>query len=406
VPNFLGGIVSYPHGPGSGPAGGNPEWQPYSEPTVAGQPQFGQPGNPQYGQPGPGEAYQPYQAYPPQPGQWPGGQGGFGPGGGQPPRSRKPLIIGLVAGAALIVVVLVVTLVVTLGGGGSAGNPEAAVKTYLQALSDGDAQKALGVMKTPPSDLLLTDDVLKKQQAIAKIADIKIVDTNKGGDMATVQATYTFGDRKADETFMLHETGDSWRLDEGAVSLEMSASGDIPQLTAFGVPVDKEAKVYFFPGPMEWGSADKNFTVVDSKAKDFPMSAQAYFGVSQLTTELSGTGRNAVQSAVETYLDNCALSKQADASADKPGCEQNVYAYNAEPGSATWTAPTDLSKLEYRIGYDNPDEVSVNGQLPWSVTYRTTATSYRPAETKTEQDNEFMYGKVDLSADPPTYTAD
>ncbi|WP_168176743.1 DUF4878 domain-containing protein [Williamsia sp. 1135] len=402
--------MSYPHGPGSGPAGGGPEWQPYSEPTVAGQPHFGQPqpGNPQYGHPAPGEAYQPYQPYPPQPGQWPAGQSGFGPGGGPPPpRSRKPLIIGLVAGAALLVVVLVVTLVVTLaGGGGAASNPDAAVKTYLQALSDGTAQKALEVMKAPPSDLLLNDDILKKQQEIAKITDIKIVDTTKAGDMATVQATYKYGDRNADETFILHKTGDSWRLDEGAVGLELSPSMDIPELTAFGVAVDKEAKIYYFPGPMEWGSADKNFTVVDTKAKDFPMSAQAYFGVSQLTTELSGTGRNAVQSAITAYLDNCALSKQADASADKPGCGQNVYAYNAEPGSATWTAPTDLSKLEYRIGYDNPEEVSVSGQLPWSVTYRTTATSYRPAENKTEQDNEFLYGKVDLSADPPTFTSD
>lgn len=398
--------MSYPHGPGSGPAGGGPEWQPYSEPTIAGQPQFGQPngnfqpGSPQYAQPGQGEAYQPYQQYPAQPGQWPG-PGGTGP---TPPRSRKPLIIGLVGGAAVIVVVLVVTLVVTLGGGGSASDPDAAVKTYLQALSDGDAEKALSVMKTPPSDLLLNDEILKKQQDIAKISDIKVVDTTKAGDMATVQATYTYGDRKADETFMLHETGDSWRLDDGAVAVELSSSVAVPQLTAFGVPVDQEAKIYFFPGPMEWGSADKNFTIVDSKAKDFPMSAQGYYSASQLTTDLSATGRRAVESAITSYLDNCALSKQADASADKPGCEQNAYAYDAEPGSATWTAPTDLSKLEYRVAYDNPEEVSVNGEVPWSVTYRTTATSYRPAENKSKQDTDFLYGDVDLSVDPPTFT--
>lgn len=374
-----------------------------------GQPQFGQvspgagpqPAGPQYGYPNQGDAYGPYQPYQSNVGPWPGGGGGQTP----PPRSRKPLFIGLAAGAVVLVIALVITLVFTLGGG-SGNEPDAAVKTYLQALSDGDAGKALGVMKAPPSDLLLTDEVLKKQQAIAKITDIKIVDTNKGGNTATVQATYNYGDRKADETFMLKKTGDDWRLDDGAVSVEVSSVSQIPGLTAFGIAVDKEAKIYYFPGPMEWGSSDKNFTVVDDKKGDFPMSASAYYGIASLTTELSATGQNAVQSAVQGYVDNCALSKQVDASTDKPGCGQTAYAYNAEPGSATWTAPTDLSGLDYRIGYDNPEEVSINGQLAWSVTFRTAATGSRPAETKTETDNDFLFGKVDLAENPPTYTPD
>lgn len=403
--------MTYPYGQGPGPGG--PEWQPHSEPTQVGQPQFGQmppgagppPNSPEYGQPNPADPYgpyQPYQPYQPAMGHWPGAGGG---GHAPPPKSRKPLFIGLAIGAVVLVVALVLTLVFTLGGG-SSNEPDAAVKTYLQALSDGDAGKALDVMKAPPSDLLLNDDVLKKQQEIAKITDIKIVDTNKSGDMATVQATYNFGDRKADETFMLHKIGDDWRLDEGAVNVDVTSSNRVPELTAFGVAVDKESKVYYFPGPMEWGSANKNFAVKDDKKADFPMSAQAYYSVTSLTPELSAGGQKAVQSAIETYVDSCAQSKQVDASVDKPGCGQNGFAYNAEPGSATWTAPTDLSKLDYRIGYDKPEEVSVNGQLLWSVTYRTTASGSRPPETKTETDNDFLFGKVNLEENPPTYTPD
>ena len=400
--------MSNPYGPGPGPEDAG--WQPYSEPTVAGAPQFGQyppqqgPGFPPPGQPPAGDpnygAYQPYGQ--PAPGGWP--QGG---GGGQvpPPKSKKPLFIALGVVAAVVIVGLVVSLVVAFSGDSDSGEPDAAVESYLQALADGDAAKALGLMKAPASELLLTDDILKKQQEIAPITDVKIIDTNDSSSMATVQATYMFGDRKADETFMLSMTGGDWRLDDGAVAVDISYFKDgIPGLTVFGVPVDQESKIYVFPGPVEWGTSNKNFTVVDEKPNEFAMSGSSYGSTSSPTVDLSSTGTAAVQSALQTYVDNCALSKETDSSIDKPGCEQTVYAFDAEPGSAVWTAPTDLGAVEYSLGYDDPNQVSISGDLPWSVTYRTKASGTRPGETKTETDTQYLYGDVDLSVDEPVFT--
>lgn len=395
--------MSYPPGQGQGP--GNNDWRPYSEPTQVGQPQFGpsqygqQPpqdngqGGQFYGQHDPN--YNPYQPYPASGGQW---------GPPQPRKSRTPLIIGLVAVAVLVVVAVVVALIVALGGGGASSDPDSAVEGYLTALSDGDAAKALDLSKSPASELLLTDDILKQQQEIAKISDISIVDVQKMGEMATVQATYQFGDRKADESFVLHKTGDSWRLDEGVVAVDISSLGGIPGLTAFGVPVDGEAKVYVFPGPVKWGSADENFAVVNGKEKDFPVAGTSYGSFPDLTAELSGKGQNAVNTAVQAHLDECALSVQVDAATDKPDCGQRTYAYNAEPGSAKWTAPAQLPALDYRLGYDNPEEVSVDGEMEWSVTFRTTASGSRPAETKTETVTDYLYGTVDLAQNPPVFT--
>jgi hypothetical protein len=302
------------------------------------------------------------------------------------------------------VVAVVVTLVITLGGGGAGSEPDSAVKSYLSALSDADAAKALDMTKSPASELLLTDEILKQQQDIAKISDISIVDVEKMGETATVQATYQFGDRKADESFILHKTGDAWRLDDGVVAVDVSNLGAIPALTAFGVPVDGEAKVYVFPGPVTWGSADKNYSVVNGKEKDFPVAGTSYGSFPDLKAELSGTGQNAVNSAVKSYLDDCALSIQVDASTDKPDCGQRTYSYNAEPGSAKWTAPAQLPALDYRLGYDNPEEVSVDGEMQWSVTFRTAASGSRPVETKTEAVTDYLYGTVDLAKNPPVFT--
>uniref|UniRef100_UPI003D93B623 hypothetical protein n=1 Tax=Gordonia sp. B7-2 TaxID=3420932 RepID=UPI003D93B623 len=379
------------------------------QPIDGGYGPSGVPGQPQPGYPNAG----PTQQYPTAP-QYPAGQQyaatathgvagpGFGPPAGPPPppKSNKKML-GLIIGgvAALVVVVLVVvTLVLVLGGGeDKAGSAKEAVSTYLHALADGDAEKALSVVKTPPTTTLLTNEVLKRQQDIAKITDIKVFDSNGG----LVKATYKFGTKNADVDILVSKSGGEWQLTNGALEINTTYLR-IPQPTLFGVDVSNDSKVYVFPGPLVWGSKNQYIAVSNPASGDFPLGPEGYVSISstEVKATLSESGKTAVSNAVNTYLTNCAGSRQMDASIDKPGCEQESYS-SAKPGTVRWTKPTDLSRLDASLGYDNDLKVRVSGIVEWGLTYVPT---YDDAPRNTTS-SDYMSGKVDLTQNPPTYTA-
>ncbi|GAC69663.1 hypothetical protein GS4_26_01110 [Gordonia soli NBRC 108243] len=397
--------MSYPNTPGQ--QGPNPYDQTQLGPSAGGQygapgGQYGQPG---YGAPGPGANYggqygapygQPAQGYPQgqQPQQaWGGGGGGLPPQTGS---GRRKTILWITIGAAVLVVALVVTLVlVVTRDKGPGGSPQAAVQTYLEALAGGDAKKALSVMKTPPSEDLLTDEILKKQQDIAKITEIDVREPDTDtGTLAVVKATYRFGDRNADIDFRLNKSGDEWQIDDGAIALSVE-NLRIPQPTFFGVDISDETKIYVFPGPQDWGSANQNITAENSNGREFPLGPGAFSYVS-LDAVLSPKGKSTVETAVNNYLTTCATSTQPRAATDKPGCSQSIF--GAQAGTVRWTKPTDLSGLSYRLDYSDPSSVSVNGTVQWSATYVPTYSS-----STSSTDTDYLSGKVDLSASTPTF---
>ncbi|NMO04545.1 DUF4878 domain-containing protein [Gordonia sp. TBRC 11910] len=367
-PATTGDVWSQQQAPGYGPSG----------------PQFGHTGPQQFGT-----------------GPVPGGAPAWGPGpNGMPKKSNKGLFIGLGIGAAVLVVVLVVSLVVMFtGGDDSTGSPEAAVQTYLNALAGGDAKKALSVSVTPASEDLLTDEIVKKQRESAPITDITVrkPDTNLS-TMATVNATYKHGDKNVDEDIRVRKSGDEWKLDNGALAITLSSTNKIPGLSLFGVDVSDDTKIYVFPGPLVWGSSNANINVTDSK-KQFPLGPEDYTFYPSLDTSLSTQGKQVVDSAINSYMTNCATSTQAKASTDRPGCDQSTYR-STVPGSVRWTKPTDLSGLTYRFDYDDPNKVKVSGSVSWSYSYTST---YDGAQTDTTTD--YLSGTIDLSASTPTFTA-
>lgn len=337
----------------------------------------------------------PYGQQPPGP--WGGQPATGGPQQGQR-KNKRLLLFGIAGGVLLVIIALVVTLIVVFtGDSGPGGSPKAAVQTYLDGLAAGDAKKALSVVRTPPSEKLLTDAVLKKQQASAKISDINVREPSSSfGSMATVKATYKFGDRNADVDFTLKKSDDTWTIDNGTIPIDVE-NARVPQLTAFGVDVSNESKVYVFPGPVEWGSANANFTVKADYSRDFPLGP-TYSSYVNLDTELSDQGNKTVATAVDGYLTNCAASTQADASQDKPGCSQSLY-QSVVPGSVRWTKPTDISQLRISQDYDKPTSVKLYGSVEWTATF--TSTSSGPGK---DTDTDFLSGTVDLSSAEPTFT--
>ena len=174
----------------------------------------------------------PWQSTRPWPGQWgqgpqfgqpAPGYGGFAPS--PPPRSRKPLLIGLSVGGALLVVVLVVVLVAVLNSGGGSASGADAVRGYLEALSRGDATAALSFSNDQPASKdLLTDEVLKKQVAQWPITNIQILDDNSAHSygFGQVHVSAKFGDNTSDVT--LSPPGISVTIEKPVLAPEIRAA--------------------------------------------------------------------------------------------------------------------------------------------------------------------------------------
>lgn len=366
---------------------GDPSQQTYGPPPQGGQSAYGDAPPPPYGAPAPPA---------------PGGYGAYGaptgPGGTPPKKKRRTgLIIGLIAGGVVVLLALAIGLIAILAGGGD--KPSATVKTYLQALSDGNATKALDQGGKPSDTTFLTDAALKTQQGVAKISNIDVSDGYSSGNRARVTATYKFGNKQADESFSLTKISGDWKLDATVYPIDLT-SLDIPDLTLLGIKADGKDKAYVFPGPLTWGSSNDYYTVKDSGgADDFTLSpSDGSFSYTSLETDLSDTGQKAVADAVTTLLTTCAASK----SLEPDNCPQAEYDYEGVDGTATWTPPSDLSTLQYQTGTP-VNEVTVSGDLTWSVTY--TAQDYSGAQKQVTVDDVdgSIYGTVDLSASPPAF---
>ncbi len=406
--------------PGPGTQPGYEDQQSYGSPVYSDQSTpYGQPGG-GYAPPLPGEqpvapVHDPqggyvapggepgYGAYaaPVAPGAYGGGPGG--PGGpygvGQPPprKKRTGLVIGIIAGALVVVVGLAIGLVALVSDGG--GKPSEKVQAYLEALAAGDAPKALNQAAKAPDTTFATSEALKAQQKVAGISSIEVSSGSRSGNRARVTATYKFGEKQADETYTLTKIDGDWKIDDALYPIDLSDL-DVPGLTLLGIDTAGKDKAYVFPGPLVWGSTNEYLSVKERDSDEFTLSpADGSYAYSTLETGLSDAGEKAVATAVSTFIAACAKAKDLN----PDNCPQSEYDYQAVAGTATWTAPTDLSALEYRTS-SPVTKVYVTGDLTWSVSY--TAEDYSGARKKvTSNDVDgSLYGTVDLTKSPPVYT--
>ncbi|GGC80756.1 hypothetical protein GCM10011512_04380 [Tersicoccus solisilvae] len=132
-----------------------------------------------------------------------------------PRAKRRAILIGSIAGALILVVIAgAITAGVIRGGNG----PDKRVGAYLQALVDGDAEKALTLAGSDiASDqrALLTNDVYRA--ATDRIDGYTIIGTDVAGDSATVRAELRQGGRTDTRSYTLTKQGadlldDHWTL--------------------------------------------------------------------------------------------------------------------------------------------------------------------------------------------------
>ncbi|MFB1298705.1 hypothetical protein ACAG24_024655 [Mycobacterium sp. pW049] len=350
-------------------------------------------------------------ASPQQPG-WPppGGAPNYPPGpptGYGPPvrRRNNALIAGIAGGALALVVIVVVAFTLSSRGEGAggasagpSGSPAEVVTAYLEALRDGDAEKALSYSKAEPASTdFLTDAVLRKQNAEMPISDIRILDRDEGRPnfgFSTLKVAVNFGDTISEGNLSLTEVDGSWKLNNAFIKLDTQSltgtTGAAKTLTLFGEPVASRGAAYVFPGILDVTS-DNDYLTVEG---DFTLDLQALAGGSsflQPTFTLSDEGNDAVAQTVADAFATCERFKAID----PPGCPYRLDRPDAVEGTVTW-GPADLSQVS--PGYFDPKSMTTTVQGPVVMPVRTQTTSGQQASGEV---NEYFAGTVDLTTTPP-----
>jgi len=355
-------------------------------------------------QPGPPPAPGPWQG-PPPPG-WPPvgpppGQGGWPPGPPPRGRSRRPLIITIVAGVAVLVVVGIV-LAITLtgsGGGPGAGSAGDTVKGYLEALAKGDAETALSYSDDQPaSKEFLTDDILKQQIAKWPITNIRILNDDGSASsigMAQVHVVANFGDKTSDATLQLKRTNNRWRLDSAALKLQPSpgigSEAAAATMTFFGKPV--EGTTYVFPGWIDVGSSNP---YVEVKAQPMLLDTlTSYTPWVQADFSINDAGNKAVMDALADVYASCQKSNQL---APPPPCPEAIRNSDGSlvDGTISWGV-ADLSQIKLQ----SFDPYHLTMMFFGKITIPLGARDTSGGQTTGTLDP-FVTGTADLAKTPPT----
>ena len=322
---------------------------------------------------------------------------------------RRPVIV---AAAAAVVVALVVAVALftgsgseggTAGGGDTPATAADTVTAYLQALSDGDADKALSFGKAEPSSKdFLTDDILRKQIAKQPITNIRVLD--KGDEnsplrMGTVKVAADFGGKTSEADVRLTKVDDTWKLDNAFVRIALrNVSGDEgaeSTLTLFGEPLKDKESVNVFPGFQQLGSTN-DYLEVSQLADAAPLQALSFGGTSFLQPkfDLNDKGQQAVQSAVSDAFTACERSHALN----PPGCPYKMDRPDAVEGTANW-GPADISQVKMGLFLEYAMTTTVDGPVVMPVTVQTV-----DGGTASGKVDKVFFGTVDLTKKPPALT--
>ncbi|BBY46843.1 hypothetical protein MARA_02730 (plasmid) [Mycolicibacterium arabiense] len=386
-----------PPGPQAPPPTGQQPWPTPPPPSVGQQQSWPAPGqqpwqanNPQQSWPGTSE--QAGWAAPGQQQGWPTttppNTGGAAPGSSR--RNRKTLLIAV---AVIVVLVGAGVAYMRVSGGGASSSLTAAetVTAYLEALSSGDAEKALSYNKSEPANSdLLTNEILSKQIAEMPISDIRILDEGEelaGIGMGAVKVAVKFGDQLSDSTVRLSKVEETWKIDEGVNKIEfLNPSRADETLTIFGKELKMGEAFYVFPGFVDVGSSNEYLDVTSES----PLMAA---GTTYLrpTYVLNDDGVDAVSTVMAEAFAACERSRLLD----PPDCPVRLSKYDAVDGTVTW-GKADLSGLTIGDLSDYDMTVRITGTVTIPVSYQT-----RDGGTQSGTAESVTFNSVDVSTSPP-----
>jgi hypothetical protein len=306
-------------------------------------------------------------------------------------------MIALIAGGAVVLVIAIILGFTVIGGGsGDNSNPGDTVKAYLEALSEGDAEKALSYGNQQPANKdFLTDDILKKQIAKWPISDIRVLDqdpTLESIGMGNVHVAVKFGDQVSDANIRMKKAEDGWKLESAAIKLDPTATvtEDSPEetLTFFGKPASEGTR-YVFPGFIDFGSDNP---YLDAIAEPLLLDKLTGFStIMHATYKMNDKGRDAIMSGISDAFANCERSNQLN----PPDCPAKLSPYDAIDGTVRW-GRADLSGIEIGDISNYRLTAMVSGEVLIPVSYQTRDNEPASGTAKT-----YVSIDADISTEPP-----
>ena len=194
---------------------------------------------------------------------------------------------------------------------GQARSPQAAVRGYLEALSNNKSSDALlYAQNAPANQTFLTDDILSQSAAVAPISNIAVTE-NPGNTKtaASVTATYNIGSQSVTAMYDTVLVNKHWFLTQ--VSNQVDLSMDLPWYGLSGLSLNGASldgadltTAELFPGTyavtltsdLLTMSGNNQFVVTDPQSFPDPLD---------LSLDLSAGAQTAFQQAAQTTLDGC-----------------------------------------------------------------------------------------------------
>jgi hypothetical protein len=253
------------------------------------------------------------------------------------PSKRRTIKIVLIA--ALAMAVLVAGGAITLNVIRGANGPELPVRSYLEALTKGEAGKAMGIADPGLANdqrALLTDEVYSKTNK--RIDGFDIVSSSTTEDQATVVAELRQDGRKQRTTFSLRKDNpdllnDHWRMETAPIS-ELSITLDtwVPAILVNGQEVKtgadsgsystSELKIPALPGEyiVELPASEKYLQAEKSTAL-VKIGDSQQRGEASLSIQPSDELEKEVNAQAEAYLAQCLKSTEASPA----NCPNSMY---------------------------------------------------------------------------------
>jgi len=318
-----------------------------------------------------------------------------------PGRSRKPLIVTLLASLAVFAVVGIVMAIV-LGAGGHGGSKNAgragdAVKAYLEALARGDADAALSMgLAEPASRKFLTNETLKQQIEHWPIKNIEILsdssETESSGETAIVNVSADFGGNRSSGQAFVNKKNGTWKLPSAALHLRIYSAGTDgmdSNLNVLGKPLGKDRDLYVFPGYVGATSVPYVDVHVESLLQE-PVPTNDISQPFSYKYELNDAGHKAVQTAAETWLVGCLRDPEHFYKCPKQQIDPPI-----KPETVQIVGAMDFSGAKLSAGTTSSRGV-VDGSVRFSFTAETAS-----GGVATYDSVQNVFAVVDLMAEPP-----